>query len=137
MSTSPDSRALRTTGVAPSVMRSIVAIPSAFSSRRIMWPIMADSLESFEDTTTAACNCGDAPSARAAATHNDFRMLATGHLHADCHGVGCRAARQECRRAAQHAPDGVRGSDSGRGPVLNTAVLTPNAGPGPVAVPDR
>ena len=82
-------------------MRSTVAMPSAFSSSRIIWPIIADSLESFEDTTTAACDCGDAPSASAAATHSDFRMFATGHLHAGrqdrfeprLHVVGCRRAR--------------------------------------------
>jgi len=50
--------ALRTTGVAPILVRSTAGLPFAFSSRRIISPIIADSLESFEETTTAACSAG-------------------------------------------------------------------------------
>src|SRR6202163_267635 len=94
--------ALRTTGVAPILVRSTVQIPFEFSSRRIISPIIADSLESFEETTTAACSGGDTVSASAAAMHSDFRMFATRHplptVRADDraapHTVGCCPARQ-------------------------------------------
>src|SRR6202140_4808959 len=67
--------ALRTTGVAPILVRSSVWIPFAFSSRRIISPIIADSLESFEETTTAACSGGDTVRPSAPATHSDFRRF--------------------------------------------------------------
>src|SRR5213082_428944 len=54
-------------------------MPCAFSSSRIICPIIADSLESFEETTTAAASAGEAPRARTAATHSDFSMLARRH----------------------------------------------------------
>ena len=77
-------------------MRSTVWMPSAFSIRRIIWPIIADSLESFEETTTAACSWGDPVSASAAATQSDCRMFATGHLHAD-HQDRFEPRRARCR----------------------------------------
>src|ERR1700730_12180888 len=115
--------ALRTTGVAPILVRSTVWIPFAFSSRRIISPIIADSLESFEETTTAAGSGADTVSASAAATYSDFRMFATphplptawGHDHAAPHTVGCRCARQGqrnrvCRPALRFMMAGSDGS---------------------------
>jgi hypothetical protein len=60
-------------------VRSTVWIPCAFSSSRIISPIIADSLESFEETTTAAGSGADSPRARTAATHSDFAMLDRRH----------------------------------------------------------
>src|SRR5467141_1403466 len=97
--------ALRTTGVAPILVRSTVWIPFAFSSRRIISPIIADSLESFEETTTAAGSGADTVSASAAATHSDLRMFATCHPLPTARGPSRSAAH--CRlllcasRAAQ------------------------------------
>src|ERR1700720_2736742 len=112
--------ALRTTGVAPILVRSTVRIPFAFSSRRIISPIIADSLESFEETTTAACSGGDTVSASAAAMHSDFRMFATrhplptacGHDRAAPHTVGYSCARQGqrngvCRPALRFVMAGI------------------------------
>jgi hypothetical protein len=47
-----------------------------------MCPIIADSLDSFEETTTAACAAGSAEKMSTAASASDFRNLAMGHLRA-------------------------------------------------------
>src|ERR1700730_6438707 len=88
--------ALRTTGVAPILVRSTVWIPFAFSSRRIISPIIADSLESFEETTTAAGSGGDTVSASATAMHSDFRMFATPHPLPTARNLRSRSAAH-CR----------------------------------------
>src|SRR5258706_8743544 len=75
MSISPAISALRTTGVAPSAVRSTVWMPAALSNSRIICPIITDSLESFEETTTAACDGLGPPSASSAATIRQFRSL--------------------------------------------------------------
>jgi len=54
MSISPAVIALRTTGVAPSWMRSWVLIPFAFSASRIMLPRTEPSVSILEETTTSA-----------------------------------------------------------------------------------
>ena len=46
--------------------RSMVAMPAALSIRRIICPSIADSLESLEETTTAAGSAGAAVSASTA-----------------------------------------------------------------------
>jgi hypothetical protein len=53
-----------------------------------MWPIIADSLDSFEETTTAGCAGLSGANASAAIRLNDFRKLDTQHLRA-----GSRARR--------------------------------------------
>src|SRR5882672_2203086 len=71
--------ALRTTGVVPSDVRSTALMPCASRSSRIIWPIMTDSLDSLEETTTAACAGKDAPSASARATVSHLRTCDTRH----------------------------------------------------------
>src|SRR5207237_10662414 len=82
--------------VAPSLVRSSVWIPCAVSRRRIISPIIADSLESLEEPTTAAGSGGDTLSASAAATHSDFRMFATPHSLPTARGRRSRSAAH-CR----------------------------------------
>jgi hypothetical protein len=45
-----------------------------------MCPIIADSLDSFEEITTAACEAGSAEKMNTAATASDFRNFAMDHL---------------------------------------------------------
>src|SRR6266436_8474022 len=96
MSISPAVSALRTTGVAPSAVRSTVWIPAALSSSRIICPIITDSLDSFEDTTTAACAEPRPLSASSAATLRDFSSFDKRRLHLgpSAQVVGCCRARQ-------------------------------------------
>src|SRR5712675_138467 len=103
MSISPAISALRTTGVAPSAVRSTVLIPDALSNSRIICPIITDSLESLEETTTVACDALIPPSTSNANTSRDFNRFGKWRLHRDpsAQVVGCCRARQaRCRPAA-------------------------------------
>ena len=67
MSISPAVIALRTTGVPPSWMRSVVLMPLAFSTSGMMLPSTPPSVSIFEETTTwALAEAAVMPSANAA-----------------------------------------------------------------------
>src|SRR5512133_1851130 len=92
-------------------MRSTVGMPRSSSSRRIIWPSIADSLDSFDETTTgrapAAC-AGPAANSSIPAIMIVCRNLANaasrgGHGPRPCHGVGCRRSRQ-VRSAGRDRP---------------------------------
>jgi hypothetical protein len=69
-------------------------MPAALSSSRIICPIITDSLESFEETTTAACAGLGPPSASSAATLRNFSSFDKRLLHtADPHKLSVVAAR--------------------------------------------
>jgi len=78
-------------------VRSTVGTPRALSSNRIICPSIADSLESFEETTTAASS-GDARATASSVTaQSDFRIfgnLGLGAAWCEPHVVDCRPARQ-------------------------------------------
>jgi hypothetical protein len=50
---------------------------------RIIWPIIADSLESFDETTTTASAGIDAPKSSVALTSSDLSRFNTEYLRAD------------------------------------------------------
>src|SRR5882724_8858275 len=104
MSISPAISALRTTGVAPSAVRSSVLIPDALSNRRIICPIITDSLESLEETTTVACDALAAPSTSSANAIRDFSRVDKWRLHLgpSAQVVGCCRARQAHHRPAAY-----------------------------------
>src|SRR5204862_1165899 len=79
-------------------------MPCAFSSSRIICPIIADSLESFEETTTAAASAGEAPRARTAATHSDFSMLARRHPRSGRRRLAHSGAHCRLPACASRAP---------------------------------
>ncbi len=65
MSISPDSSALRSTGVVPSCTRFLTGMPLAASTWAIMSPMRLPSVSIFDDTTTSAAGRGGAePGAR-------------------------------------------------------------------------
>src|SRR3974390_24550 len=118
-------------GVPASVMRSTVSIPFASSSSRIMWPIIADSVDSFDQTTTPARAGATAASASSTARLSDRSRLRTcppcargTRRRTWSHVVGCRAARQ----ARSPPPQAAAG---GRAPERGLAVPCAVRRPGP------
>src|SRR5918995_4040522 len=78
MSISPAVMALRTTGVAPSWMRSWVLMPLALSISRITLPSTEPSVSILDETTTSARAAFSPARPRARATASDFRTAFIG-----------------------------------------------------------
>src|SRR2546429_3896791 len=77
---------------------------SVFSNSRIIRRDIADSLESFEATTTAAASGGEAPRGRTAATHSDFSMLARRHPRSGRRRLAHSGAHCRLPACASRAP---------------------------------